>query len=190
MGCGIMDAKVCPWYVGYLLANPLRRLVQDPIPILSPFVKEGMFVLEIGPGMGFFSIPMGRLVGARGRVVCVDVQERMIKALGRRVAKAGLGTIVETRLCTGTSLQIDDLAGKVDFALAFAVVHEVPDQNHLFEEVHHSLKRAGVLLLSEPHGHVTGEEFGRTIATAEQRGFRVLDSLNIRRSHAVTMGMA
>jgi hypothetical protein len=47
---------VCPWWLGYLLVNPLRRLIQPPLALLRPYVKEGMTVLEPGPG------PAGRVV--------------------------------------------------------------------------------------------------------------------------------
>jgi len=50
--------KVCPWWLGYLLACPLRRLSQDPGRILAPYVRGGMAVLEPGPGMGFFTLKL------------------------------------------------------------------------------------------------------------------------------------
>ena len=43
---------VCPWWVGYILASPVRKLWQNPGRILEPFVQPGMNVLEPGPGMG------------------------------------------------------------------------------------------------------------------------------------------
>ena len=49
---------VCPWWMGYFLVNPMRRLRQNPDDIISPYVKEGMRVVEVGPGMGYFTIPM------------------------------------------------------------------------------------------------------------------------------------
>jgi len=55
----------------------MRRLFQDPETILSPYIKSGMKVLEVGPGMGFFSLPMARLIGETGRIYCVDLQEKM-----------------------------------------------------------------------------------------------------------------
>jgi len=61
--------SVCPWWMGYLLACPLRRLWQDPANIVAPYVREGMTVLEPGPGMGFFTLELARRVGASGRVV-------------------------------------------------------------------------------------------------------------------------
>ena len=85
-----MSNRVCPWWLGFLLASPLRRFLYSPEDILKPHVREGMNVLDVGCGMGFFSLPIARLVGETGRVVCVDLQARMIKGLLRRSKKAGL----------------------------------------------------------------------------------------------------
>jgi ubiquinone/menaquinone biosynthesis C-methylase UbiE len=75
---------VCPWWVGYILASPIRKLAQNPAPMLKPFVRIGMTVLEPGPGMGFFTLELARLVGPEGRVIAVDVQPQMITGLRRR----------------------------------------------------------------------------------------------------------
>jgi predicted methyltransferase len=61
-----MARRICPWWLGYVLANPIRRLWHNPREILLPFVKEGMLVLEPGPGMGFFTLDLARLVGPNG----------------------------------------------------------------------------------------------------------------------------
>lgn len=63
-----MSKRVCPWWLGYLLASPLRRLMVDPKKLLAPYVHEGMTVLEPGRGMGFFTLELARLVDASGRV--------------------------------------------------------------------------------------------------------------------------
>jgi len=71
-----MSHTVCPWWLGYVLASPLRRLFLDPVKLLSPYVQAGMTVLEPGPGMGFFTLELARLVGPAGRVVAVDIQPK------------------------------------------------------------------------------------------------------------------
>ena len=124
-----MSHGVCPWWLGYLLASPLRRLLQDPVEIVKPYAEEGMTVLDVGCGMGFFSLPLANLVGEKGRVVCIDLQEKMIKGLLTRAKKAGLTDRIDARVCSQSSLGVSDLAGKIDFALAFALVHEVPDKD-------------------------------------------------------------
>ncbi len=182
-----MENHVCPWYIGYLLASPFRRLFQHPENILNPYVKAGMTVLEIGPGMGFFSLPLAKLVGESGQVICVELQERMLNSLRKRADKAGLLWRIDTRLCTQDSLKIEDLTGKIDFALAFAVVHEIPDPKNFFVEIFNSLKKGGIVLVSEPTGHVTKEEFDETLSLAVAAGFTQVDTLIIKRSHAVLL---
>jgi ubiquinone/menaquinone biosynthesis C-methylase UbiE len=179
-----MSERVCPWWLGYLLVNPLRRLFYKPESILKPYINKGMTVLEVGSGMGFFTLPMARLVGESGHVVCVDLQEKMIRALKKRAVRAGLINRIELRVCTPTSVCIDDLAEKVDFALVFAVVHEVPDAKQFLSEIQKSLRRGGLLLFSEPVGHVSREAFENTLASAPSLGFRIVDSPKIRRSYS------
>jgi ubiquinone/menaquinone biosynthesis C-methylase UbiE len=178
---------VCPWYLGYVLTSPLRRLFHNPEKILSPYLKQGMKVLEVGPGMGFFSLPIAKYIGETGRIFCVDLQEKMLQGLRRRAVRANILRRMEMRLCSESSLQIDDLAGSIDFALAFAVVHEVPDPKLLLKEIYSSLKKDGLLLISEPKGHVTKEEFEKTLSLTQTNGMKKVDILNIRGSHSAVL---
>ncbi len=166
-----MASRVCPWWAGYLLASPVRRLYQDPRAILAPLIRAGTTVLEPGPGMGFFTLELARLVGAKGRVVAVDVQPRMLEELRRRARRAGLAERIEARAPVGERLGVDDLAGKVDFVLAFAVVHELPSAEGFFGEAYRALQPGGRMLLAEPRGHVTPEAFARTLSLAAAAGF-------------------
>ena len=182
-----MSHRVCPWWLGYLLASPLRSLLQDPVKIVRPYVGEGMCVLDVGCGMGFFSLPLAKLVGEKGRVVCIDLQEKMIKGLVARAKKAGLTGRIDVRICDQSSLGVSDLAGKIDFALAFALVHEVPDKERLFAEIYNTMKPAGNLLMAEPRGHVSKPDFERTVSLAQSAGFEVIGYLEIWRSRAVLL---
>src|SRR5262249_7686977 len=141
--------------------------------IVGPFVSEGMIVLEPGPGMGFFTLELARRVGPGGRVLAIDVQPKMIEGLAKRAAKAGLTERVDARLCNGERLGIDDYTGKVDFALAFAMVHEVPNSGALFADIQMALKPCGKLLFAEPAGHVRGEAFEASLAEASAAGLVV-----------------
>jgi ubiquinone/menaquinone biosynthesis C-methylase UbiE len=182
-----MEHHVCPWWVGYFLISPFRAIAQNPQKILSPFVWTGMNVLEVGPGMGFFTIPLARLVGETGKVHCVDVQEKMLSALKRRAAKKNVLQQIDARLCGETSLGIDDLTGKIDFALVFAVVHETPDRKKFLDEIYRSMKPGSLLLLAEPTGHETEEGFGKTLAIAREIGFEIADRPQIKKSYATVI---
>ncbi len=166
--------------MGYVLANPLRRLYQNPEKILSPYIKEGFTILEAGPGMGFFTIPMAGLAGQEGKVYAVDLQQKMLSALDRRAEKAGLSSIIKTRTCSSSSLNIQDLNNTVDFVLLFAVVHEVRDQEKLFEEVFEALKEGGTLLISEPAAHLSEKDFAASLNHAKMKGFKAAERPVIR----------
>ena len=182
-----MSNRVCPWWLGFLLASPLRRLLYSPEDIIKSHISEGMNVLDVGCGMGFFSLPMARLVGETGRVVCVDLQARMIKGLLRRAKKAGLSDRIDARV-SQNSLMLNDIAGKIDFVLAFAAVHEVSDKELLLSEIGHTMKEEGKLLIAEPKMHVSKTDFDKTISIARSVGFEVINNLAIRRSYAMLLG--
>lgn len=182
-----MVPHVCPWWLGYALLGPLRRLFQNPRRILAPFVREGMTVLEPGPGMGFFTLELARLVGPAGRVVAPDLQPEMLRVLRRRAARAGLQGRIEARLCPPDSMGLADLRGAADFALAFAVVHEVPDARTFFAELFDALKPGALLLLVEPAGHVGADFFRDELAAASAAGFAAEAGPAIRRSHSALL---
>jgi len=172
---------VCPWWIGYFLASPLRRLLVDPARILGPYVHAGATALDVGPGMGFYTLPLARLVGEGGRVVAVDLQERMLASLARRARRAGLAGRIETRLCRTDSLSIDDLEGKVDFALVMYMAHEVPDKHGLFAQLSRALAPGGVILLAEPRGHVSEKAYAGTLDIARASGLEPSDGPRLSR---------
>ena len=178
---------VCPWWVGYLLIAPFRRIMQDPEKILSPWVQPGMTVLEIGPGMGYFTIPLARMAGSKGKIVSVDIQEKMLAPLRKRANRAGLSDRIETRLIHDDDIGVNDLKGRFDFALAFAVVHEVPDQASLFQEVHAALKPGGTLLMADPRSHFSQAEYERSLALAANAGFKKESEPKIWKSRAAVL---
>jgi len=167
-----MAKRVCPFWVGYLLLNPLRKLLENPDKILGQFVRGGMIVLEPGCGMGYFTLPLARMVGPKGRVVAVEIQLRMLSALERRARKAGLLDRIELRQIGAEGLGVEDLAGEVDFTVALHMIHEVSDQTSFFTEVWKALKPGGKLLIVEPKGHVSQDQFGQTMTAAEEIGFK------------------
>jgi ubiquinone/menaquinone biosynthesis C-methylase UbiE len=179
--------RVCPWWLGYLLASPVRKLQYNPRTILAPYVKQGMTVLDFGSAMGFFSIPLAQMVGPTGKVICVDMQEKMLARLKKRARKAGVSAQIETRLCAQNSFGLEPLAGKIDFVLLFAVVHEVPAREALFAALASVLKAGATLLVAEPKGHVSAENFARTLAVAKEHGFAEAGTPHISRSRAVLL---
>jgi ubiquinone/menaquinone biosynthesis C-methylase UbiE len=175
-----MANHVCPWWLGYLHTNWVRRIVEKPERIVGPYLSQGMTALDVGCGMGFFTIPMAQIIGTAGKVVAVDLQARMLSGLRRRIERAGLVDRIVLHQCEAASLKLEKHRGTIDFALAFAVVHEVPDRDAFFAELCDALALDGKLLVAEPPGRVTVTDFGDTIAAAERNGLAVLDRPLIR----------
>lgn len=183
----MFDKHVCPWWIGYFLINPLRRLLQNPAEIIAPYVKEGMTVIEPGPGMGFFTLELANKVGDSGRVIAIDIQPKMLEKLKRRAAKAELIERINTCLAQPDSMGLAELANSIDFAFVFAVVHELPDMCSFFSEAGQSLKPGACLLLVEPTGHVGNEQFDAELRVAAQAGLKVIERPSIWRSHAALL---
>jgi len=185
-----MPHRVCPWWLGYLLASPIRRLTQDPSKLVAPHVREGMTVLEPGPGMGFFTLELARRVGASGRVVAVDIQPKMLSVLERRARKAGLADRIDIRVAKPDSMPLEDLDGKADFVLAFAMVHELPDHARFFAQMAAALKPGASLFLVEPSGHVKPPEFDAELKVAANAGLALASRPTVGGSHAALLRKA
>ncbi len=179
-----MAPHICPWWVGYLLSNRLRRIVHNPERILEPYIDTGMHVLDVGCAMGFFSIPMARLVGPAGRVTAVDLSERMLAVLRRRAADAGLSDRIDTVRCDADTIKVTDEA---DFALTFYMAHEVHDAGNLFSQILAALRPGGKLLLVEPTFHVTEPEFHELVALAQTAGLEFRNGPQIRLSRSALL---
>ncbi len=94
---------------------------------------------------------------------------------------------VETRISDDNSLKIDDLKEEIDFALAFAVVHEVDDAFYLLSEVYEVMKPSGRLSVAEPKFHVSRKDFKNTVLLAEKNSFKVTERPHVSLSHAVIL---
>jgi len=127
------------------------------------------------------------MVGPKGLVFCVDVQEKMIQTLEKRAQKAWVINRIKTRICNQTSYGMDDIKAKVDFALAFAVVHEIPDQDRFYADVHAALKPNGKFLLAEPKGHISSDRFTESLALAGKNHLKIIETPAIARSHSALL---
>ncbi len=81
-----------------ILDGKIRRLLQNPYKILTPFVTNGMTVLDYGCGNGFFSIPLSKMVGNKGKVYSVDIQKEMLDKLEIKIASLSISNITPVRL--------------------------------------------------------------------------------------------
>lgn len=156
-----------------LMVGPIRRWFENPDELLRPYVREGMTVLEPGPGMGFFTLPLAKMVGPTGKVIAVDLQPKMLAGLERRATRAGLLDRIELRQARPESLEVDDLCGTVELVVAIHVVHEMPCDESFFRQAAATLKPGGSLLLVEPRGHVHAAKFSHELHSASDAGLAI-----------------
>jgi SAM-dependent methyltransferase len=154
-----------------MLITPLRKLFNSPKRILEGLARPGEVSIDLGCGPGYFTLPLAEMVGETGHVIAVDVQQEMLDKVRERAEAAGLAPRISFERPDGGG---PGALGPADFALAFWMVHEVPDRLSFLRQVHDSLKPEGRLLLVEPALHVSKTEFAFAVAVAEKVGFTVV----------------
>jgi FkbM family methyltransferase len=143
-----------------------------------------MTVLDIGCGPGSFTLGMAQMAGESGRVIAADLQEGMLDKLRSKIHGTQLEQRVTLHKCQEDKIGVSD---NVDFALAFYMVHEVPDQQVFFNELRSILKPEGAILIVEPPLHVSKREFEETISKARNAGLRPVERPRVFLSKAVVL---
>lgn len=163
---------VCPTEIAGGLDNRFRRLFQNPHKILERHIRKGMTIVDLGCGPGFFSIAAAELVGAKGKVIAVDLQDGMLSKVSNKIKGTKIEKRIKLHKCEESRIGVSD---KVDFLLAFYMVHEVPNQESLFKEIKSILKPDGKALIVEPKFHVSKKAFEETEELAKKFGFEVIE---------------
>lgn len=163
---------VCSHQYAFMLDNWIRRLIQHPRRILGEYINRGDTVVDIGCGPGYFTIDMAKLVGQEGRVIAVDLQEKMLAYVNKKALKKGFAGRIESHRCEAGRI---GLIVKADFILAFYMVHETPDAGAFLEEVKTILKPGGKLLAVEPKFHVGKTKFQTMVSQGMDAGLKVVE---------------
>jgi len=143
-----------------------------------------MTVIDFGCGMGFTAIPMAKLVGGAGRIIAIDLQQKMLDELVRRATKAGVASRIEPLKCDADAM---GECQQADLAVAFYSAHEVPDVQRLISEIYERLRDRGRFLVVEPRGHVGKKQFDEMASLAVDAGFVVDGVPRVRLSRAVLL---
>jgi ubiquinone/menaquinone biosynthesis C-methylase UbiE len=180
------SSRICSWKIAFALDNPIRRIIHNPQKILGGYIKPGQIVLDLGCGPGTFSLPMAKMVGESGKVIAVDIQEEMLQIVREKAARQGLGSRIVTHKSGPDQIGLSE---KIDFALAFYMVHEVPDAEAFLKEIASVLKPKGKMLIVEPRMHVSAAAFEKTIEVARQAGLRSVSEPKIRFSRSKLLSL-
>jgi len=84
---------IYPSQISFWLDFPLRRLILSPQKLADHLhLNEDSWVLEIGPGSGYFSVEVARRI-PQGHLELFDLQKEMLEKARRKVEKAGLHNV-------------------------------------------------------------------------------------------------
>jgi ubiquinone/menaquinone biosynthesis C-methylase UbiE len=171
----LTSTDICPVKYAGSLDNKLRKIFQNPKKILGAYLKEGMFVLDMGCGPGFFSVEIAKMVGSSGKVISADLQKGMLDIVAKKIAGTELENRIVMHQCSNNEIGYTD---KVDFAIAIYMVHEVKNISALFTELSSIIKQGGKLFILEPKFHVSKEAIAIYSAELRKCGFKIIHEKN------------
>jgi len=170
------DRHICPMELANSFDKKWRKWIHNPEKILKPYIDQGMSVIDVGCGPGFFSLEMARIVGPAGSVFACDIQKEMLEILRSKIEGTELEDQIILHECDESSIGLTE---QVDFAMAFYVMHEVVDQEQFFIEMKSLLKEDGQFLIAEPLFHVSKKNFTEMLETAQRVGFKQIEKPSI-----------
>lgn len=154
-----------------------------------------MKVADVGYGTGFFTIPMAKIVGDKGKIFAIDIQEEMIAILNEKIQKLEIKN-VETFLSTEEHIPLPNES--VDLALMASLLHKL-DNYATVKEVYRFLKSHGVLAILEWKKEESLSEFGppiwkrltlnQTREIIEKMGFEVKEISSIGPYHYLVISV-
>ncbi len=153
-----------------------RFWVQAPHPIITRkrllkvlVPRPGEQLLEVGPGTGYYSLPVAAAL-ADGRLAIVDIQQEMLDHTTGSAARAGLGNVEPTRADARDLPYPDDT---FDGAYIIAALGEIPEPDAALSELARVLKPNGRLVVGELFGDPHMVTFGSLSKRAREAGLEV-----------------
>jgi ubiquinone/menaquinone biosynthesis C-methylase UbiE len=163
------NPSACPYSQRFWVEAPHPFITRARLrEILEP--QPGERLLEVGPGTGYYALPVADALKPGGRLDVLDVQQEMLDHTLRRAGEQGVDNIVPT-LADARSLPFGD--DTFDAAYLVTVLGEIPDQGAALRELRRVVKPAGRVVVGELFGdpHMVTHAALRHRATAS--GLRV-----------------
>jgi len=158
--------SACPYSQRFWVQAPHPFITRDRLGEALGDV-HGRRVLEIGPGTGYYTLPVAGWIGPDGRLDLFDVQQEMLDHTLRRAADEGIANLHATR---GDARSLPYPDATFDAAFLVTVLGEIPDQTQALRELRRVLKPGGRLVVGELWGDPHVVPAGRLRRRAEQAG--------------------
>jgi ubiquinone/menaquinone biosynthesis C-methylase UbiE len=142
------NPSACPYSQRFFVEAPHPFITRARLrSILEPVVGERM--LEVGPGTGYYALPVASCLGDDGRLDVLDIQQEMLDHTLRRAAEEGLSNISGERADARSMPYADD---SFDAAFLVTVLGEIPDQAAALRELRRVVKPNGRIVVGELFG--------------------------------------
>lgn len=129
------------------LERPQREKEEQPKRLLKLLdLKPGLVVADLGAGSGYHSFRIAEKVGARGKVLAVDIQKEMLDIIRGRMKKEEV-TNIEPVLGTEKDPKLP--AAGVDLVLLVDVYHEFAYPHEMMQSILKALKPGGRIVFVE-----------------------------------------
>jgi ubiquinone/menaquinone biosynthesis C-methylase UbiE len=147
--------SACPYGQRFWVEAPHPFITRERL-LQALALAPGETVLEVGPGTGYYTLPVARALQPGGTLHIADVQPEMLEHATGKAREAGIDN-VEPREADARSLPY--AAASFDAAYLVAVLGEVPDQDAALRELRRVLRPGGRLVVGELFGdpHMVGE---------------------------------
>ena len=140
---------IFPYQFAFTLLIPARNIFLSPRQLISRLeLKKDSHVLEVGPGPGYFSTRIAKVL-TEGKLVLADIQQEMLDKARRRIQKKGFSN-VDFYLCDGVKFQLPDESFDIIFLVT--VIGEIENKDTYIKEFFRLLKKGGLLSISELKG--------------------------------------
>jgi ubiquinone/menaquinone biosynthesis C-methylase UbiE len=129
------------------LERPEREKEEQPTKLMEALpIKPGQVIADVGAGSGYFTFRLAEKVGAKGKVLAVDIQPEMLALIRQRMKARGVSNVEPI---AGTETDPKLPAGAVDLILMVDVYHEFSHPYEMTEAMVRALKPGGRLVFVE-----------------------------------------
>ena len=175
--------KFSPDKASVLEEDERYDLLQPEKTLFQFGLREGMTIVDIGAGTGFFSRAASSIVGEKGIVYAADISSEMLDEFRR------LSVPTNVHLLQSTEYEIPVSSAQADLVLFAFVLHESENIPRFLQEAARLMKPDGRIAIiewkkqEEEFGPSMEERLSKNDLLSHCKGFTLLSSANLNPSH-------